>query len=466
LSRLSNTPVISEADAGEGMKTVRFAETRPLPSYLIAFAVGPWQTVDLGRVGMKPTSMRIIVPQGRTADAAFVSRAYPEIFGQLERWFGIAYPYEKLDQIAIPLSVGFAMENVGLITYGGTNLLAKPNAATPRFRHSGANIGAHEMAHQWFGNLVTTAWWDDIWLNEAFAQWFAAKMVDQWQPRYERGAARTVERSEAINEDMLASARRIREPITSRGDIFNAFDSITYQKGATVIGMFEGWIGEEPFRRGVRQYLESRRDGSATSDDFLGALEKANKRPTAAAFSTFLDQNGVPQVDVSLQCTAGSATLALSQHRLAPLGAAAGAEQRWQIPVCVRYGKGEMTRQSCTLLADKSATLPLQGGCPAFVFANAGGAATTSPTIAANCFARLASNRSVLSPSEYASLLYDMRGLVRAGSLSGRAGAGMGARRRQVARPSRDQSGNRSRDVCQGHPDRWRGARAVCDVCA
>jgi alanyl aminopeptidase len=96
---------------------------------------------------------------------------------------------KKLDQIAIPLSVGFAMENVGLITYGATNLLAKPNAATPRFRHSGANIGAHEMAHQWFGNLVTTAWWDDIWLNEAFAQWFAAKMVDQWQPQYERGAA-------------------------------------------------------------------------------------------------------------------------------------------------------------------------------------------------------------------------------------------------------------------------------------
>ena len=186
---LSNTPIVAQTDLADGMKAVRFAETRPLPSYLVAFAVGRWQPVDLGRVGMKPTPMGIVAPQGRAADASFVARAYPQIFALLENWFGIPYPYEKLDQIAIPLTVAFAMENVGMITYGATNLLAKPDAATPRFRHGAANIGAHEMAHQWFGNLVTTQWWDDIWLNEAFATWFAAKMVDQWQPDYERGAS-------------------------------------------------------------------------------------------------------------------------------------------------------------------------------------------------------------------------------------------------------------------------------------
>ncbi len=419
LVAVSNTPVTSETDAGDGMKAVRFAETRPLPSYLVAFAVGPWQTVDLGRVGMNPTPMRIIVPRGRVADAAFVSRAYPKIFERLERWFGIAYPYEKLDQIAIPLTVGFAMENVGLITYGAPNLLAKADAATPRFRHGSASVGAHEMAHQWFGNLVTAAWWDDIWLNEAFATWFAEKMVDEWQPNYERGAGRSAERAQAIDEDMLASARRIREPIASRGDIFNAFDSITYQKGATVIGMFEGWIGEAPFRRGVRRYLESRRDGNATVDDFLGALGTGSKRPVASAFSTFLDQNGVPQVEVKLQCAAGGAKLVLSQHRLAPLGVAEGADQRWQIPVCARYGKGATTRQSCMLLAEKSATLALQGSCPTFVFANAGGRGYYVADYRDGMLARLAADRNALLPSEYASLLYDMRALVRAGSLSG-----------------------------------------------
>jgi len=419
LVAVSNTPVMSESDAGDGMKAVRFAETRPLPSYLVAFAVGPWETVNLGRVGMNPTPMNIIVPRSRVADAAFVSRAYPQIFQKLEQWFGIAYPFQKLDQIAIPLTVGFAMENAGLITYGAPNLLAKPDAATPRFRHGAASVGAHEMAHQWFGNLVTAAWWDDIWLNEAFATWFADKMVDQWRPDYERGAGRSFDRARAIDQDMLASARRIREPIASRGDILNAFDSITYEKGATVIGMFEDWLGKEPFRRGVRAYLESRRDGSATVDDFLGALGAVSRRPVARAFSTFLDQNGVPQVEVRLQCAAGGAKLALAQHRLAPLGAAEGGDQLWQIPVCARYGNGVKTRQSCALLTEKSGTLPLQGGCPTFVFANAGGHGYYVADYRDGLLARLGSVRNDFSPSEYASLLYDMQALVRAGSLGG-----------------------------------------------
>ena len=194
------------------------------------------------------------------------SASYPQLFTQLERWFGIPYPFDKLDHIAIPLTVGFAMENAGLITYGAPILLAKPDAATPRFRRSAANIGAHEIAHQWFGNLVTPAWWDDIWLNEAFATWIAEKIVERWRPDYDRGAARVDERARRRSTPTCStSARRIREPVNARGDIFNAFDSITYEKGATVIGMFEAWIGEEPFRRGVQSYLEARADGSATS---------------------------------------------------------------------------------------------------------------------------------------------------------------------------------------------------------
>jgi alanyl aminopeptidase len=419
LAAFSNTPVVSETDAGSGMKAVRFAETRPLPSYLVAFAVGPWQTVDLGRFGMNSTPMRIVVPHGRVGEASFAARAYPQIFELLERWFGIAHPYPKLDQVAIPLTVGFAMENVGFITYGSASLLAKPNAATPRFRRGAASVGAHEMAHQWFGNLVTTAWWDDIWLNEAFATWMAAKIVDEWQPDYERGAARSSERAEAIDEDMLDSARQIREPIVSRGDIFNAFDSITYQKGATVLDMFEGWIGERTFRLGVRRYLEERSDGTATADDFLRALGAASNQPVAPAFSTFLDQNGVPRVEVALQCGSGGAKLSVSQSRLVPLGAPAHREQRWQIPVCVRYGHGAAARQSCSLLTERSATVDLEGGCPKFVAANAGGRGYYVADYRGDLLNRLATNWSDLSIPEYAGLLYDLRSLLRAGSLSG-----------------------------------------------
>lgn len=415
---LSNSRIESESVDADGLKTVRFHETRPLPTYLVAFAVGPWEFVDLGRVGSRSTPTRIVVPRGRTADTAFVSATYPELFNRLESWFGMPYPYDKLDHIAIPLTVRFAMENTGLITYGAPNILARPNATTPRFRRGAANIGAHEIAHHWFGNLVTTQWWDDIWLNEAFATWIAEKTVSAWRPDYDHGAARIEQRAEAIDADVLTSARKIREPIASRGDIFNAFDSITYQKGATVIGMVEGWIGEEPFRQGVRRYLEARPDGSATAADFLAALTQASGQPVAPAFDTFLNQKGVPQVDVRLQCAAGRAKLALTQRRLVPLGAPAATPQRWQIPVCARYGTGTSSRQACTLMVDASATLELAGGCPAFVVANAGGRGYYVPDYRDDLLERLAKHRRALSTPEYASLLYDLQALVRAGTAS------------------------------------------------
>jgi alanyl aminopeptidase len=416
---LSNTPIDSEVPSADGLKTVRFGETRPLPSYLVAFAVGPWQFVDVGRIGVKTTPMRIIVPRGRLADAEFVAGAYPQLFGQLEKWFGIPYPYEKLDHIAIPLSVSFAMENVGLITYGATGLLAKRGAATARFRRGAANIGAHEMAHHWFGNLVTLAWWDDIWLNEAFATWIAEKTVNQWRPDYDRGAARVEERAQAIDADALVSARRIREPVNSRGDIFNAFDYITYQKGATVIGMFEGWIGEEKFRRGVHAYLESRPDGSATADDFLQALTRASRMPVAPAFNTFLNQNGVPQIDVTLHCAPTRTWIDLKQRRLALLGTNDVKPQQWQIPVCARYGSGNASRQACGLMTEETKALPLQGGCPSFVFANASGRGYYVPDYRGDLLAKLAMHRDSLTAAEYASLVHDLRALLRAGSVSG-----------------------------------------------
>jgi alanyl aminopeptidase len=279
------------------------------------------------------------------------------------------------------------------------------------------------MAHQWFGNLVTLAWWDDVWLNEAFATWLARKMVDAWNPAYEHGAEGSADRGEAIHQDMLLSARRVREPIVSRGDIFNAFDAITYQKGASVIGMFESWIGEEPFRRGVTRYLQAHRDANATARDFLDALGEASNRPVGDAFSSFLDQNGVPAVEVRLQCSASGAKLALSQHRLTPLGESDAADQRWQIPVCARYRSAGTTREACTLLAKTTATLGL-AGCPDFVVANAGGRGYYVADYRDGLLERIAARRDALSASEYAGLLYDLRALLRAGSVS--AGAALG----------------------------------------
>lgn len=416
VSAVSNTPIVSDTAAGDDMKSIRFAATQPLPSYLVAFAVGPWEIADLGRVGSQPTPLRLIAPRGHAPQLAFAARAFPELFAQEERWFDIAYPFAKLDQIAIPLNVRLAMENAGLVTYGAPILLQPGAAAPPAFRHALANIGAHEMAHQWFGNLVTTAWWDDIWLNESFATWFAEKMVDAWQPGYERGAQRVHARAAAIEVDSLRTARRIREPIVARGDIFNAFDSITYEKGATVIGMFEGWLGEAAFRRGVHTFLHAHRYGSATVNDFLDALSAAGAQSIAPAFATFLDQNGVPQVGVELHCSAGRSRIELAQRRHAPYASEPGV-QRWQIPVCIRYGSPASAREACTLMTGATATVDLPGGCPTFVFANAGGRGYYIADYRGGLLAHLQSQRRALTPAEQASLLYDLRPLVRAGSV-------------------------------------------------
>ena len=415
---VSNTTVESESVGADGTKTVRFARTVPLPTYLVAFAVGPWEVVDLGRLGSRGTPTRVIVPKGRTADAAFVASAYPELFVALERWFGIAYPFDKLDHIAIPLTVGFAMENAGLITYGLPILLAKPGEASPRFRRNAANVGAHEIAHQWFGNLVTTAWWDDIWLNEAFATWIAEKVVDRWRPGWDRGAGRIDARAEAMNADALPSARRIREPVATRGDVANAFDHITYEKGATVIGMFEAWIGEEAFRRGVHDYLDARREGSATSVDFLAALSTASMRPVAPAFESFLGQGGIPLVETRLQCGKGGARLDLRQRRLTLVGAAPSGPQRWQIPLCAKLGDMRSSKQFCTLLSGETASIPLGDACPAFVLANAGGVGYFVADYRDGALERLERHRNALTAAEFASLLDDLRALVRAGSVN------------------------------------------------
>jgi alanyl aminopeptidase len=265
---------------------------------------------------------------------------------------------------------------------------------------------------------VTTAWWDDIWLNEAFASWIAEKTVDRWRPDYHRGAARVDERARAIEVDALASARKIRQPVLSRGDVSNAFDRITYEKGATVIGMFEAWIGEEPFRLGVRNYLEARRNGSATSADFLDALGKASMRPVAPAFDTFLNQGGIPLVDASVTCGKDGAKLALAQRRLTLMGAAPSAPQRWQIPVCAKVGGGASSTSVCTLLTEVETSIPIGGACPAYVFANAGGRGYYVANYRDGALDRIERHRGSLSPAELASLLDDIQALVRAGAMT------------------------------------------------
>jgi alanyl aminopeptidase len=367
----SNTPIISETDAGEGMKTVKFAETKPLPSYLVALAVGDMEVVDAGTAGKKNTHIRIVVPRGRTIEAKYAAETTPAIVNLLENYFGIPYAYDKLDEVAVPL-FGGAMENAGMVTYGTGIILAKPDQDTPSRQRGWVWVAAHELAHQWFGDLVTTAWWDDIWLNEGFASWTANKIVRQYHPEWHADIEALNSAQGAMGSDGLVSARRVRQPIESKDDIINAFDSITYDKGAALMDMFESYMGRERFQAGIHRYLSKYAWRNATSAEFLAALAGDDTR-IAPAFSTFLDQPGVPLVTAALDCSGGEAKLNLSQQRYLPLGSVGSADQVWEIPICVRYAAGQSEARACELLSHKSdqLQLPQSGGCPAWVEANA-----------------------------------------------------------------------------------------------
>ena len=371
---LSNAPMVSEKDAGDGMRVVKFAETKPLPSYLVALAVGDLEVINAGTTGKKHTRVRIVVPRGHDSEAKYAAQTTLAIVSLLENYFDIPFPYDKLDEVAIPL-YGGAMENAGFVTYGSAIILAKPDQDTPARQRDWVWTAAHELAHQWFGDLVTTAWWDDIWLNEGFASWTANKIVNEYHPEWHADVSALNSYQGAMHSDSLVSARRVRQPIESKDDIVNAFDSITYDKGSALLNMFESYMGRERFRAGIHRYLTKYSWKNATSAEFLAALA-GDDTSVAAAFSTFLDQPGVPLVTAALDCSGSAAKLELSQQRFLPLGSVGSADQNWQIPVCARYPAGQGDARECTLLSQKSAQLqlPQSGGCPAWVEANAGSA--------------------------------------------------------------------------------------------
>jgi alanyl aminopeptidase len=367
---LSNTPILSDRTEGN-IRTVDFSETKPLPSYLVAFGVGPFEYVDAGTACKRHIPVRIVVPKGRSAEAKYAAEVTPQILTRLEEYFGIPYPYDKADQVSVPVTLGFgAMENAGMVTYGQTIILADPSSDGIARQRAYASVAAHELAHQWFGDLVTTSWWDDIWLNEAFATWTEQKILAEWKPEWNSRIDDVDTKLDAEDQDSLISARQIRQPIESKGDIGAAFDSITYLKGAAVIGMFENWMGPNEFRAGVQRYLKTYAFRTATAANFLDSLSAGGKNVTAA-FSTFLNQPGVPMVSAALDCN-GGAKLHLEQKRSLPIGSEGLAGQHWSIPLCVRYGWEGGTASECTLMTGKAMDLKLSKtqSCPTWLQAN------------------------------------------------------------------------------------------------
>jgi alanyl aminopeptidase len=408
----SNTMPVGTSALDAGHERVQFGMTRPISSYLVAFAVGPFEVIDAG-TAKSGVPLRVVTPRGTAHKVAFLVGALSKIVTSLETWFGTPFPYPKLDVVIVPGMRG-AMENVGMITTDAK--VAMFDRPDPRDLYALVSTIGHETAHQWFGDLVTAKWWDDLWLNESFASWIEDKVLLAFDPSWPTQAI--TYRQRAFVADELASARRIHQPIETSDDILNAFDDITYPKGATVLRMIEHQMGETAFQTAIQRYLAAHADGNSTGANLFAALDAAGA-PLGALATGWFEQPGVPEVAMELTCDSlGRSRLALTQRRYLPDLAAprARSDETWTIPVCIAFDGAKHERlERCIVMAAAEAELELPI-CPTW-FAPAGDYGYFHAQLGAGALEALRDHGwAQLTPDEHISIYDDAVTFARAGT--------------------------------------------------
>jgi puromycin-sensitive aminopeptidase len=352
LVAVSNTAGVSER-IESGKKVVRFADTIPMSTYLVAFIVGELEATEPVMVGQTP--LRVWCVPGKKHLAAFGQRIGAFSLKFYEEYYGRPYPGDKLDLLAIPDFAAGAMENLGAITFRETALLVDESAATHAELERVADVVAHENAHMWFGDLVTMSWWNGLWLNEAFATFLEMVAVDAFKPEWQRWTSFGVSRAAALVVDGLNSTRPIEFPVEAPRDADAMFDVLTYEKGASVLRMMEQYLGVETFRAGVRDYLHAHAFGNTETGDLWQALGRAAKQPIPEIMDGWVFQPGYPLLRARLDGDA----LVLSQQRFTYLPPENGKDQRWQVPVQWRIDFGGRTESHRLLLKDAETRQPL-----------------------------------------------------------------------------------------------------------
>jgi aminopeptidase N len=364
---ISNGRIVKDEPLpGSTRHKITFSTSPRMSTYLVALAIGDWQCLERTVDG---TPIRVCAEPDKKQYGQFALEAAAQSVHFYNQWYGIKYPFEKLDMLAIPDYEWGGMENTASIFYRDTALLMDEKTASVFAKRSHATVVAHEIAHQWFGDLVTAAWWDDIWLNEGFATWMERKPIRAWHPEWhlEDDEAATAQR--IIGLDSLSAARAIHGDPRTSAEIKEMFDGITYQKGGAVLGMLESYVGPEVFRNGVNAYLKAHANGNATSADFWQAMAKVSGKPVDKIMPTFVMQPGVPLMTVSGSCSSGKQTLELSQQRflLSSFGTGEKQGQIWSIPVCTKAAKND---GSACYLVDKKTDVVHANACPDWVMAN------------------------------------------------------------------------------------------------
>ena len=368
---ISNGAIVSDVTGPEpGTHTVTFARTPKMSSYLVALLVGDFACRS-GASGDIP--IRVCSTPDKLPLTAFALESTEAQLRLLTEYFGIRYPFGKLDIIGIPDFAAGAMENAGAITFRESMLLADAGRASINTRKAIASTIAHELAHQWFGDLVTMQWWDDIWLNEGFATWAESKPIAKWKPDWNIEVDDAANTGGALATDSQQATRAIRMHVETPDEINEVFDGIAYAKTAAVLRMVEHYTGTEPFRKGVSSYLNRFAFRNAAGEDFWREMTRVTGKPVDRILSSFVTQAGAPVVSVVSTCQGGRTTLSLRQSRFvgAP-GAAAPPSQTWTMPVCARPATGGAS--VCRVMSAATDTLTLPGcGAPALINPDATG---------------------------------------------------------------------------------------------
>lgn len=405
----SNTPLEKQEKLEGGLQRFSFGLTPKMPSYLLVLVAGELERSTAKQDG---TEIGIVTTAGKQSQAAYALKSTKELLRYYNKYFGQPYPLPKLDQIAIPGGFNGAMENWGGIVYEESALLVDPDDSTDSARKLSFAFNSHEVAHQWFGNLVTMAWWDNLWLNEGFASWMEVKAGEHFHPEWRVQLTSQAERDDVMDVDARKTTRAIQAPVTSEEQAADSFDEITYTKGQAFVRMLEAYLGEDAFRKGVRAYMASHRYGNTTSADLWTALEKASGKPVARVAADWTTQPGFPLVSVQQACENGKRRVTLTQQQYW-LDEAPSLARLWQVPVEVGTVGGKTTTM---LLTGPSATV-IQPDCNGTLVIDPAGVGYYRVQYDRASFAALAAQVPRLSDSTRLRLLSDTWSQAQSGRL-------------------------------------------------
>ena len=337
LQAVSNTPAVQETVPGPGLRSVRFGETPIMSTYLLAFVIGDLVSVEAEAAN--GTRIGVWTTRGKEDQAGFALDTSVKLLGYFNDYFGIPYPLPKLDHIAVPDFAAGAMENWGCITYRETALLVDPENSSAGTRQRVAEVVAHEMAHMWFGDLVTMEWWDDLWLNESFASWMGTKSVDWLFPEWEMWTQFVnMDTNRALSLDGLKNSHPIEQEVKNPAEVSQLFDAISYSKGGSVLRMLENFLSPDVFQGGLYRYLKGHEYGNARTQDLWAALEEESGLPVTSIMDSWVKQMGYPVLQVLAARNTGDVQISLTQERFVYdrlLGDEEPNPEVWQIPVSV-----------------------------------------------------------------------------------------------------------------------------------